>query len=332
MIAFAQSNSLNSTGIASDPLVALALELHHLLADLQDARRARAGQVSPKIEQMRQMAERARNYAAELRQNQPTQAEVLAKIAARLELLRAAAGEGRSLKALTLRAGRQYETLAKLLREKATTEGVELPTLKPRNYARNAYHVSSGFLGAGLYTAYPDRNLVLWVAGIYTASMLTMEALRVLSPKINQFMVDKMFGAISRPIEAYRMNSGTWYGIALFLMVWLFNPLACICGVLALGVGDPAAALLGKRFGRHKLRGHKSFEGMLGFIGVSTAVVAAFLMLTPHAELVGVPVWRVLAVSLWASVVGAVTEVYCEPVDDNFAIPLTVAGAVGLFT
>ncbi len=332
MIAFAQSNSLNSTGIASDPLVALALELHHLLADLQDARRARAGQVSPKIEQMRQMAERARNYAAELRQNQPTQAEVLAKIAARLELLRAAAGEGRSLKALTLRAGRQYETLAKLLREKATTEGVELPTLKPRNYARNAYHVSSGFLGAGLYTAYPDRNLVLWVAGIYTASMLTMEALRVLSPKINQFMVDKMFGAISRPIEAYRMNSGTWYGIALFLMVWLFNPLACICGVLALGVGDPAAALLGKRFGRHKLRGHKSFEGMLGFIGVSTAVVAAFLMLTPHAELVGVPVWRVLAVSLWASVVGAVTEVYCDPVDDNFAIPLTVAGAVGLFT
>ena len=237
MIAFAQPNAMRPNGLSNDPLVSLALELHHLLADLQDARRARAGQASPKLEQMRQMAERARNYAAEMRQNQPTTAEVLAKIAARLELLRAAAGEGRSLKSLTLRAGRQYETLAKLLRDKANTEGVELPTLKPRNYIRNAYHVSSGFLGATLYTAYPNKATVLWVAGIYTGCMLLMEAMRVFSPKINKFMVDKMFGAISRPIEAYRMNSGTWYGIALFLMIWLFNPLACICAVLALAAG-----------------------------------------------------------------------------------------------
>ncbi len=332
MIAFAQPSAMNPNGLGGDPLVALALELHHLLADLQDARRARAGQVSPKIEQMRQMAERARNYAAELRQNQPSTAEVLAKIAARLELLRAAAGEGRSLKALTLRAGRQYESLAKLLRDKATTQGIELPTLKPRNYARNAYHIFSAFLGAGLYTAFPDRTLILWICGIYTGCMLTMEGMRVLSPKINQFMVDKMFGAIARPIEAYRMNSGTWYGIALFLMVWMFNPLACICGVLALGVGDPAAAILGRRYGRHKLRGHKSLEGMLGFIGVSTVVTVAYLLLTPHAELVGLPVWRVLGISLAAAVVGGITEVFCEPLDDNFAIPLAVAGAVGLLT
>ena len=332
MIAFAQYRPLTSTGIGGDPLVSLALELHHLLADLQDARRARAGQASPKLEQMRQMAERARNYAVELRQNQPSTAEVLAKIAARLELLRAAAGEGRPLKTLTLRAGRQYESLAKLLREKATTQGVELPTLKPRNYARNAYHIFSGFLGAGLYTAFPDRTLILWICGIYTATMLAMEGTRRLHPRINQFMVDKMFGAIARPIEAYRINSGTWYGIALFLMVWLFNPLACICGVVALGVGDPAAAILGRRFGRHKLRGHKSLEGMLGFAGVATVALLAFLLLTPHAELVGVPFWRVLAISAWAALVGAVTEVYCEPVDDNFAIPLVVAGAVGLFT
>ena len=330
MIAFAQHTSMTPNGMSGDPVVSRALELHHLLADLQDARRARAGQASPKLEQMRQMAERARNYAAEMRQNQPTTAEVLAKIAARLELLRTAAGEGRSLKALTLRAGRQYEALAKLLREKATTQGVELPTLKPRNYMRNAYHISSGFLGAGMYTAFPDRTLVLWVCGIYTACMVTMEAMRRIHPKINQFMVDKMFGAIARPIEAYRINSGTWYGIALFIMVWCFSPLACICGVIALGVGDPAAAILGKRFGRHKLRGHKSMEGMLGFIGVSTAVLGAFLLLTPHPELVGMPIWRVWALSAWASLIGAVTEVYCEPVDDNFAIPLTVAAAVGL--
>jgi dolichol kinase len=336
MIAFAQPRinshgmALSPNGMASDPIVSLALELHHLLADLQDARRARAGQTSPKMEQMRQMAERARNYAAELRQNQPTTAEVLAKIAARLELLRAAAGEGKSLKSLALRAGRQYENLAKLVREKATTEGIELPTLKPRNYARNAYHVSSGFLGAGLYTAFPNRTLILWIAGIYTGCMLAMEGARRLHPKINAFMVDKMFGAIARPIEAYRVNSGTWYGLAIFLMVWFFSPLACICGVIALGVGDPAAAIIGRRFGKHKVRSHKSVEGMLGFVVASTVVMFAFLLATPHAELVGTPIWRVLVISLWASIVGAVTEVYCHPIDDNFAIPLTVAGAMGL--
>ena len=321
---------MNSESLGGDPVLDLALELHHLLADLQDARKARSGQASPKMEQMRLMADRARNYAAELRQNQPSIAEVLAKIAARLELLRAAAAEGKSLKALSLRVGRQYETLAKLLREKANLAGVDLPTLKPRNYARNAYHVSSGFLGAGLYTAFADRQLMLWIAGIYTGCMLAMEGARRLHPKINQFMVDKLFGAIARPIEAYRVNSGTWYGIALFVMVFFFNPLACICGVLALGIGDPAAAIIGRRFGKHKVRSHKSLEGMLGFVLASTLGIFAWLMLTPHPELLATPAWRVFVIALWASVVGAITEVYCQPIDDNFAIPLTVAGAMGL--
>ena len=328
---FSASGPNGQGALRVDPIVALALELHHLLANLQDARRARAGQATPKMEQMRQMAERARSFAAELRQNQPTVAEVLAKIAARLELMRTAAGEGRSLKALTLRVGRQYETLARLLRDKAVTAGVELPTLKPRNYARNIYHIFSGFMSAGLYTAFPDRNLMLTIAIAYTSCLLVMEAMRRFDPRINQFMVDKLFGAIARPIEAYRVNAGTWYGIAVCAMVWLFSPLACICGVLALGVGDPAAAILGKRFGRHKLRGHKSLEGLLAFFVASAVTIAAFLLLTPQPQLVGVTLGRVLLLSAWAALIGAVAEVYCEPIEDNFAIPLAVAAAVSIY-
>ena len=308
-----------------EALIAYARDLHQALADVQSKadRHQRA-------EQMRQLAERARSYAAELRQQQPSMAEMLAKLAVRLESLRQAAGEGRSVKSLALKAGQQYEALARMMRERAESQGVELPELKPRNYTRNIYHMFSGFMSATLYTVFPDRSLMLTIAFIYTGVLVAMEIARRFDPRINAFMVHKMFGAIARPHEAFKVNAGTWYGIAICAIVLLFSPMACVCAVLALGVGDPAAALVGKRWGKHKVRAGKSLEGMLAFALVSAAVIFTWLTLTPHAALVGVAWSHVALIATVAAVVGAVVEVYCAPIEDNFAIPLAVAGAVSL--
>lgn len=308
-----------------DALVAYARELHHALAELQSKadRQQRA-------EQMRQLAERARAYAADLRQQQPTMAEVLAKMAVRLESLRQAAGEGRSLKSLALKAGQQYEALARMVRERAESQGVELPELKPRNYSRNVYHMFSGFMSATLYTVFPDRSLMLTIALCYTGALVLMEIARRLDPRINAFMVHRLFGAIARPHEAFQVNAGTWYGLAICAIVYFFSPLACVCAVLALGVGDPAAALVGKRWGKHKLRKGKSLEGLVAFAVCAFAVIAVWLLTIPNPALAGAAASRVLVVSAVAAAVGAVAEVYCAPVEDNFAIPLAVAGAVSL--
>lgn len=332
--------------LTNDALIALARDVQLLLMDLQNVRKvpgphARGhAETQARMQRVLPMAERARQLRADLAPTQPETAEVLGEIALRLESVTQAANSGRSIKPATLHAGKQYEALARLLREQATEQGVDLAPLKPRNYTRNAYHVFSGFMSAALYTIFSSRTLMLKIAGIYTGCLLLMEIARRIHPAVNTFMVHKMFGAIARPHEAYKVNAGTWYGIAICVMVWFFNPLACICGVLALGVGDPAAAIIGKRFGKHKLRGHKSLEGMLGFFGIATVVITFYVLfarwlstfanVTHHPQIDGASWLKVLGISAVAAAVGAVTEVYCEPVEDNFAIPLTVAGAVSL--
>lgn len=52
-----------------------------------------------------------------------------------------------------------------------------------------------------------------------------------------------------------KVNSATWYLTSLFLLSMLFGKLPSCMGALALGVGDPAAALVGSTLGSIKLYG-----------------------------------------------------------------------------
>ena len=56
------------------------------------------------------------------------------------------------------------------------------------------------------------------------------------------------------------------------------NLLTYLVTVLVLGVGDPCATLVGKRWGKYyKLIGQKSLAGFIGFVTASFTVVFLFL-------------------------------------------------------
>ena len=78
-------------------------------------------------------------------------------------------------------------------------------------------------------------------------------------------------------------------------------------------VGDTAAALIGRRFGRHKI-GNKSIEGSLSFLVVSAIVV----LLIPDLNLI---------VGLTGAVAATITEAVTFRMDDNATVPL-VCGLV----
>lgn len=82
-------------------------------------------------------------------------------------------------------------------------------------------------------------------------------------------------------------------------------------GFTALGLGDPMACLVGKKFGKHKFKNGKSFEGVLGFI--IGATISMFVM--TH-----VSIWKLLIIAT----VGAVVELYSGDYD-NVCIQLAVA-------
>jgi dolichol kinase len=114
-------------------------------------------------------------------------------------------------------------------------------------------------------------------------------------------------------------------GTGLALIAPFFAQPTLALALVTIGLGDPAAGFVGRRYGRHILVNDRSLEGSLAY------VVVAFL-----AGWAALAIWHpalgelAVASAAVAAVSGAVTELFCRRVDDNFAVPVVVALAVGL--
>ncbi len=88
---------------------------------------------------------------------------------------------------------------------------------------------------------------------------------------------------------------------------------AMIGAVATLAVGDSASTIIGKRFGRTKLFGAKSLEGMAAGLAVSAIAMMAFLP---------------MHIAIGAAAIGMLSELL--PINDNYTIPLATGAAIAL--
>ncbi|MBM4342844.1 MAG: hypothetical protein FJ100_05655 [Deltaproteobacteria bacterium] len=321
----------DAAALSLQPVGLWVAELHGFLVELQERRQAAAADALPMAEKARRLADKARVLAQQWAQARPQVAQRLQHISQRLAALDLSRERGTLVRTgMAWKIAKHYEGIARMLRAEPTV-AVPLPELRPKNYARNAFHIGNGFFSAGLYTAIDDRATMLWIALGYCAWMLGLEVARRLNPRLNRYLVDKVFGAIARPSEAWRMNSASWYGIAIVVMLASGAPrLACIAAVLTLGLGDPAAALIGRRWGQRKLYGRKSLAGSLGFFGVACAAVITWFAVFAPTLLpdLGFAAWAAQAVpiAVVAGFAGAIAELFSDRLEDNLTITLAVAG------
>lgn len=201
---------------------------------------------------------------------------------------------------------------------------VEAPSLRPRNMARSGFHVGSALVAVLCITLAP-WVVVQAIAVSFFVFSWTLEIGRRYSEFLRGVSM-KLFGRFIHPHEHVQVNSATWYASALFLIAFAFSPMACALGVAALGFGDPAAAWVGRRWGRTRLRAARSLQGTLAFVAV-TFVVASALLFLAHSDL---SLGLRLTLAAVASVTGAVAELFSGRVDDNFAIPTAVAAATAI--
>ncbi len=109
-----------------------------------------------------------------------------------------------------------------------------------------------------------------------------------------------------------KFTIGILVSALVFYMLGLDNRVT-IAAVATLAVGDSASTIIGRKFGKTKLFGKKSLEGIVAGIAVSAIAMAAFL--PPH-------------VALGAAVVGMLAELL--PINDNYTIPLATGAAIAL--
>jgi dolichol kinase len=100
------------------------------------------------------------------------------------------------------------------------------------------------------------------------------------------------------------------------IVIFLFPKTIAIASIVFIIIGDTAAALVGRTWGRHKLIGRKSMEGSAACL-VSLALVSFFIPGLPTPA------------GLGGAVAATLAEAFSGKVDDNFTVPI-VSGLIML--
>ncbi len=170
------------------------------------------------------------------------------------------------------------------------------------------------------------RSAALIILGIMTAMALFLDVGRYLSRSIGKLFY-KIFGFLLREHEIdhkkRNLNGATYVLLSAFICVLIFPKVIVVTAFAILIISDTMAALVGRRFGKHKFL-FKSFEGTLAFF-VSGIVV---VLLSPKIEYR----FSEYLIGIVSAGIGAIIEnVSYGLADDNLVIPISIGFAMWLF-
>ncbi len=191
---------------------------------------------------------------------------------------------------------------------------------------RKAVHLSSLWMVAAVM--FLSETAALTVFGVLAVFVFVAEALYLRGVMPVKRLYDVLFGAMLREEQKhgiFLVSRGFHVLAAAFLCVLLYRREAAAAGMAVMLLGDTAAALAGRRFGRHIIYGKKSAEGVLAFL------IAGMVGALPVLWYFAVPpvVYGYCAAGVAA---GAAAELFEDKlhVDDNFSIALTCGAFIEL--
>ena len=144
---------------------------------------------------------------------------------------------------------------------------------------------------------------------------------RVITP-LYDFFFGRMLRQEPEP-GAWIISGGPYVFASAALTLALFAPPAAPAAMAVMLLGDTAAALIGRRFGKHKAWNGKSWEGVAAFLVAGFLGASLFLALGGAAPaLYG---WALIGVFP-----AAAAELFEKQLrlDDNFSIPLVMGLAL----
>ncbi len=182
---------------------------------------------------------------------------------------------------------------------------------------RKLIHLSS--LSIPIVYYFTPRSAAIIILGILSAAAVILDLSRYFYPQVGKVFYS-VFGFLLRRHEVdekkKNLNGATYVLISALICAIIFPKVFFITGFTILIISDSSAALIGRKFGKHKFLA-KSLEGTLAFF-ISASIVVLF---TPKIENLSTE----YLIGIIAAAVGAIVEnVSFGFADDNLSIPISI--------
>lgn len=175
-----------------------------------------------------------------------------------------------------------------------------------------------------------NRETVLYILVPITVVFVTVDIAGHRSGIIRTVLL-RYFGFMMRTheleVNRLSLNGASYVLIAACLCIMVFPKLIAVTAFAILIVSDICAALVGRRFGKHKFL-DKSLEGTLAF--AASAVIVVMIIARLFAESLFNESTLFVFAGVAGSLVGAVIENLSPRfrMDDNVSIPLSIGAAM----
>jgi len=193
-------------------------------------------------------------------------------------------------------------------------------------FKRKAIHLFALCIPIGYF--FLPKLLSLLILAPFVLGAIIIDVIRLRRLPLHGFL-NQLLGPVLREHESADFAGSSYILSASFFTILLFEKSVAVTAISFIILGDISAALIGRRFGKTKIRwslvenndgnSWKSLEGSLSclFMCLLVALVVSHL---PSDNGLGEPL------HLWVGIVGAFVATVVEgiilPINDNFSVPL----------
>jgi dolichol kinase len=184
---------------------------------------------------------------------------------------------------------------------------------------RRLFHLGNGVIVATAYALLFTHEQIIHIFGAAACLVYIADRVRIAYPELVAQRLPWVNRLFVRAEEQLRESAMTPFAIAVLLTILAVPKLPALIAIYTLAIADPLAAVVGIRFGRHRITPNRSLEGTAAFFAAAVAIAIAVLRVgTPAAP------WMIAAAGLGVGATAMLLELVPIRVDDNLTIPIAV--------
>ena len=187
---------------------------------------------------------------------------------------------------------------------------------------RKLWHILTGLTGLFVYKKVGiSSDIAAFALLIFSLISFSMEYLRLRNERLNELLVG-VLRPIMRESEKNSVSGMPFYALGVSLALFFFPQKIAVLAVLFLIFADPIASFFGILYGKDKILPNKSLQGTIA------AFTVCYILTLIYGLMYTAPHMNLLVFAIAAGVIGAISEMCSQFVDDNLCIP--VVSGLGL--